>query len=506
MKVTLISPYQDIKAYGLRIISSVLKKSSCKVDLIFLPKSFKDAYSKITLSQLVELSRHSDLIGISLMTNFFDSACHLTDVLKKNTSIPVIWGGVHPTVRPEECLNHADMVCVGEGEEALEELLFKKMSGSSYLDTASIWFRENNRIIKNPIRPLIRNLDNVPFQDYSLDTHYILKDKEIVKVDSAILDSYLKSSYVTMPTRGCPLGCTYCCNNAFNKIHPGENPVRKRSVQNIIDECSAAKSDLPFIRNLVFDDDAFFVYSEEEIANFSEIYARDIGLPLKITGAAPSTITEKKLSLLIKAGLKEVKMGIQTGSEQIKRMYNRRYTNDQVEKAAKALNKFKDDLNIPAYDIILDNPWETERDLIETLIFLSGLPIPYQLTCFSLTFYPGTELYEKAKRDLKLTDDLQEIYHKDYNFYTSRKNYLNRLFFLLSDYAFYGVGISKRVMLFLTNKHIRAYNVHWPVYLSMKILLAFIKLKRIKFIMLGLAEDVRKRRWTVIRGKLYRWL
>ena len=504
MKIVLISPYPDIKSFGLRILSACLKQQGHDVQLIFLPKHFTERYEKKTLNEVVELSKRADLIGISLMTNFFDNAVQITQALRENCCIPILWGGIHPTVRPEECLDYADMVCIGEGEEALMDLANKIKDGKCFYDVQSIWFKDKEKIIKNPLRPL-KELDSIPFQDYSYDNHYILNNELLKKMNPQLLNEFMRGTYVTMPTRGCPFGCAYCCNNTFNKMHANQNPVRKRSIDNLIKECVDIKSRLPFINNIVFDDDAFFIYSLQEINEFCKKYRENIGLPLKITGATPTTLTREKLSFLVGAGLTEIKMGIQSGSERTKKLYSRHHSNMQVERTARIINEFKDKIKVPAYDIILDNPWETDKDLIETLMFLAKLPIPYQLTCFSLAFYPGTELYEKAKNDGIVTDDLQDIYRKDYNFYSARKTYLNKLFFLLSDYAFYGVGISQNIMRLLTNQKIRQIKLHWLLYIFLKMRIFPLKIKRIKFMLYDLFKDIKRGNWTIIRGKIFRW-
>ena len=110
---------------------------------------------------------------------------------------------------------------------------------------------------------------------------------------------------------------------------------------------------------------------------------------MKITGATPTTLTREKLSLLVDAGLIEIKMGIQSGSENMKRMYNRHHSNAQVEKAARIINEFKDKIRVPAYDIILDNPWEVNSDLIETLMFLAKLPVPAPADLFFFDLLSG---------------------------------------------------------------------------------------------------------------------
>ena len=196
---------------------------------------------------------------------------------------------------------------------------------------------------------------------------------------------------MTLPTRGCPFACTFCINNLYLDMYPHQKPIRKRSVDNVIMELQQAKDKIPFIRYIKFDDDAFFIMSLDEISDFSKKYKEHIRMPLIITGATASTLSKEKLVLLVDAGLIEIRMGIQTAGTITKKLYKRPHTNQQIENAVRMINEYKDKLRAK-YDIILDNPWETDQDQIETLMFLSKLPVPYWLTLFSLNFFPGTDI------------------------------------------------------------------------------------------------------------------
>ena len=129
---------------------------------------------------------------------------------------------------------------------------------------------------------------------------------------------------------------------------------------------------------------------------------------------------EKKLSLLKKTGLTTVLMGLQTGSEKINRkIYNRPITNKTFLKAAKLAGKYN--LNC-IYDVILDNPYETEEDIIKTINILLELPKPFQLNIHSLWIYQGTALYNKALED-KIPIGIP---HKK-NMYKYKQNYFSKL-------------------------------------------------------------------------------
>jgi radical SAM superfamily enzyme YgiQ (UPF0313 family) len=248
------------------------------------------------------------------------------------------------------------------------------------------------------------------------------------------------------------------------------------------------KSRCPFIELIKINDDAFLLRTERELMDFAEKYKENVGLPFWVTGAHPLTLTRKKLSILVDAGLVDIRMGIQTGSERTKRLYKRHHSNQQVEEAVRMINEFKNKIKLPAYDIILDNPWETEDDVIETLMLLAKLPTPYALLLFPLQFYPATDLYERAKRDGMITDDPKEVWRISHH--NIKNTYLNRLVLLVYEYAARGDKISTKMMLLLTNRKLRQLRLSWLLYIILD--LRPITIQRLKFFLREGLKNIRK--------------
>lgn len=442
MKITLISPYPDITAFGLRTISAYLKMYGHKIQMIFLPDPYGDdlihgvkRYDDHLLDELIPFCEESDLIGVTLMTNFFDGAVQITGKLKSRSNAPIIWGGVHPTVRPEESLEYADMVCIGDGEEAILELVNKIDKGEDYLDTNNIWIKYDGGIIKNTLRPLARNLDIFPTPDYELDDHHILLDGHIRSLTSERMKFFLergtvseylhKIGYQTMTGRGCPHKCAYCINDTIKNLYQGQGYLRWRSTDHVIEELLWVKEHMPYIGYIWISDDAFFGRPLKSIKEFCDKYKEKIRLPFSVL-ASPLTVTEEKMELLIDAGLVYVQMGIETGSTIIQELFNRKnMTNEKMMTAVRIINKYKEHMFPPSYDFILDVPYETDDDKRESLKFISNIPKPYQIQPFSLVLYPGTKLYHMAKKDGFIDDERKQIYAKSY---TMREpNYFNLL-------------------------------------------------------------------------------
>jgi radical SAM superfamily enzyme YgiQ (UPF0313 family) len=128
-------------------------------------------------------------------------------------------------------------------------------------------------------------------------------------------------------------------------------------------------------------------------------------------------LTEEKLALLIDAGLVVVEIGIQTGSDHTNReIYNRPHiTKKNILSASKILNKFSSENFCPYYHFIIDNPYERNRDFMETIEILKKLPTPFGSGVFSLVFYPGTQMYEMVKKDGVIRDDVMDVYRKNYH-------------------------------------------------------------------------------------------
>lgn len=465
MKITLISPYPDIASLGVRIISSLLKHGGFATQLIFLPNiaaeksrksQFVYLYDQTVVEELIEICSDSHLVGITLMTNYFEGAVQITKALKENLKIPIIWGGIHSTIRPEECLDYADIVCVGEGEYALLELAYKLNKKESYFHIKNLWLKKDGHIIKNPLRPLIQDLDSLPFPDYDLGSHYILEENGIHPMDESLLQRALARgsisrymnlvAYQTMATRGCPHKCTYCCNNTLRKLYYGQRYVRRRSAENVINELLQVKERFPFIEAFWFSDDSFFATSDEEIKRFSQFYKEKVGLPFFCL-CSPATINEKKMAYLVEAGLHCIQMGIQTGSRRVcEEIYHRQISNRQVINAARIINKYQGKILHPLYDFILENDYETEEDVLETLKLLLKLPYPYCLQLFSLVLYPGTELYNRAKEDGIIYDERKQIYRKRYHW--RQGSYLSLMFTLMRHH------FPKPLMQFLINEKV----------------------------------------------------
>ncbi len=423
MDTLLITAQKDLDTIGLKFLHYYLLGQGYDSSLLYLPTYEPGDDIKLKNIHRFIAANRPKLIGISLMSTEYNHVRHLTKYLKDSfQSLPIVWGGIHPTIAPEMCLEYADYACVGEGEKTLTELT-DAVVNSRNRDISlikNLCYKDNGRIKKNNLYPLLDNLDEVPFYDHIPKKAYIQHNKEILSLDRNLYKKYARyegTVYSVMTSRGCPFSCTYCCNNLISRLY-GSKKVRKRSIANVISELKLAAQDNPWIEYINFQDDCFCASSNEYMRAFCESYKKEIHKSF-IIRSIPSYITQQKLGYLKSAGLGWISLGLQSGSDYVcKEIYQRKSLKAEFLAAAKLIKKY----NVAAfYDVILDSPFETDDDRIDTISTLAEIPKPYYTEFFSLSLYIGTELYEKA---LKECPGYMENYmEKDYLSY--KKTLLN---------------------------------------------------------------------------------
>ena len=182
--------------------------------------------------------------------------------------------------------------------------------------------------------------------------------------------------YSTMMSRGCTYSCTYCCNNALRRVYHQEWRVRRRSVPNFIGELQQIVARFPGIRWIKIEDDVFLGHTQM-LREFADLYKPTIGLPLFVTGFQPSMVDEERVSILVDAGMRRARVGIQTGSiRAMREVYRRPTTAVQLARTFDVLHRFSDRMDPPMYDLILDNPWETKEEELDTPVSYTHLTLP----------------------------------------------------------------------------------------------------------------------------------
>lgn len=451
-KITFITPTPpDISAFGVRALSAWLKRNGYSVRCIFLPGGIENLrhsgryryrYSESVENDILEIVKGSDIAAFSFLSQYRDRAIQLTEAVRGKLGIFTVWGGIHAEVHPDDGLKHADAVCISEGETVLEQLMrYLGRDTHKGLPEGAIipgLLTPSQPVPVNPI-PCIDDLDSLPWIDMGPEDHFLLDPvlNQVVPMTMEKMESVVPlmpgpnhstaKVFRTMTSRGCPHHCTYCANRIRAERYPGKHYLRFRSPDHVIGEIRSVIQRFPFIQGIHFFDD---VFSAMPAANLELICRRlkdEIGLPW-YAQVSPSILTRKQLEMFIETGLVFIEMGIQTGSRRIRDMYQRPESNEIILRSAELVHEYRDRLLKTHYHVILDNPWETRQDVRETLNLLTRIPGRFMLCLASLTFYPGTELAERAIRDGFLTDMERQVYRKP--FYIPKGRYLNYLIYL----------------------------------------------------------------------------
>jgi len=466
MKIILISTYAHPVALGLRYISSYLKTAGYEVEMIFM-SSKRDTAEAVfpapAMEAFIDKCRSADLMGMSLMTNSFNRARVLTKALRDSgNKAPIVWGGVHPTVAPDESLEIADMICVGEGEEPMRLLADRLREGRDPRDVPNIGFRAggpfgNMHTIKNPVMPLMDVLDDLPFCDYELHTHWVI-DKGMLKPARPNNLRGTLHRFRIETTRGCPFKCNFCNNTTWQNIYKNKGQwVRKRSNDNVIAELEKAIKCFPGIEEINILDDLFFVRNEEEMRDFAEKYRQKINIPVELD-AHPNLITEGKLAALENVPISLLSMGIQSGSpDTLKNIYGR---NTPIKKIIEGINLLHDRGINAEYHYLINNHYEPDKNIIETMHFVADHHKgPAVLRIFPLMFYPGSPLYERACKDGVIGKRHEAAYNFTYTGKTqfAMHDYLSTWLRIVLHMRNVGIPgwITHRVISLVANRYVR---------------------------------------------------
>ncbi len=289
---------------GICYIASVLEKSGHKVQII-------DAYVEgIKLKDL--LSKISaikpDITGITFTTENRFQAFDLMKGIKKilpNTLICA--GGPHVTLATDDTLTHIkelDFIIRGEGEETIVELADAISEKKSFEHIKGLSYKSNNKIHHNPNRPLIADLNTVPFPAW----HLVPWEKYNFKLDVPGRGELRTANMMT--SRGCPFGCNFC---ASTKVWG--RSCRMRSADNIIKEISLLKEKYNIEALWIFDDT--FTVSKKRVEEFCHKLIEKKWNLSWFCEVRVDTVDRELLTLMKKSGCYSIGFGVESGSQRI---------------------------------------------------------------------------------------------------------------------------------------------------------------------------------------------
>ncbi|OGN96876.1 MAG: hypothetical protein A2Z77_09135, partial [Chloroflexi bacterium RBG_13_51_36] len=358
------------------------------------------------------------LAGIGCYTSETGSAIEITDFIKSNFSIPVIWGGWHPTLFPVQTCEdkNVDAVVIGEGDYSFLKLVQSYEASNKLQDISGIAYKEGNKVIVSEPDSYI-NIEELP------PVRYDLVDLSRYSA-SKLTDYFSRSKNVWLPyqsSRGCPHRCAFCINTVTNN-----NRYRAKTAKKVLEEVQVLieKHGLTHLRII---DDNFFV----DCGRVRDICQGFIENNFNITWDAECRVDyfrdghldDELLELCTKSGLVELTLGCESGSQRILDLMRKDIKVEQIINCVKQCHKHK---IVPRCSFMVGIPSEKKEEILMTAKLINQLKdIAPEMAFGVATFrpYPKSEMCEDLlqKGVFKEPKTLREWATKRYmEYYTER--------------------------------------------------------------------------------------
>ncbi|MCI0503081.1 B12-binding domain-containing radical SAM protein [Candidatus Micrarchaeota archaeon] len=368
---------------GLGYVASYLRKNSPIPVQIRIIDMIAERISPDGLPAILRGEEY-DFVGITSTTVTIRAAIRCAKAARALfPHARIVFGGVHPSILPDEVLSHdfVDFVIRNEGEIPMLELV----SGRPAQEIRNLSYKKDGKVIHNPAQELIKNLDDLPFPAYDL--------MPIRKYYPAVGSYKRLPALSVIATRGCPGQCTFCYK-VFGRT------LRSRSAKNIFDEVAFLHREYG-IREIAFYDDTFTSF-RDNVKEFCSLLMRS---GLKITWSCFSRvdcIDRETLALMKRAGCHQILYGVESADKAI--LQNIRKGID-LERVRAAVRMTKEAGISPRCSFMLGNPGETRETIERTIQF--ALELDPDLAMFNITVpFPGTKMFEWAKQNgLLLTEN-----------------------------------------------------------------------------------------------------
>ena len=449
--VTLVNPHSPrgsvihmpVAVLGLGYLAAVLEKNHYEVDVIDCPalmlsnEQFRSEIRK----------RQPNIVGITSATLTYKSALQMAKIVKETCpNCLTVLGGIHATFWDDKALQecpYLDVVVRREGENTMLELVQKLEAGKSFCDVLGITYRKDGKITRNPDRPYIENLDDIPFP-----ARHLWPMERIRKYEDM---------FYLMTSRGCVYWCEFC-----STVRMHGRKYRVRSPKNVVDELELLHSTYGATK-FTFLDDVFTL----DKARTEEICREIKNRKLKIQWSCGTRVDMVTKELLVKmkdAGCNAVWFGIESGSQDVLDDMHKGISPAQT---MKVLSWVRELGLIPVPNVVLGFPGETKETVWNTVKFAEKVS-PDHICCLDVaTPFPGTPLYElvKEKGWLKVTDfdkydintpifetpwlsmkELKEIREQAFRHFYLRPTYILRMY---AKGGMYGISATRTAVTYL---------------------------------------------------------
>lgn len=393
----LLVAFYNTKALGVRYLEGALRREGYQVRTVFYQGFNSHSPAPTTQRELDLLCREAEkarplLIGLSVMSSMYlDTVNQVVKALRAKCPAPLVCGGAFASLFPDYFLDRGvDYVIRGDGEIPLCALADCLAQGRSLETVPSLSLWQDGEKVHHPMGEVPRDLDGYGIPVVNSPNACFIEKDHLTEGDP----QRLTRRYELVASRGCPFTCSYCSCAPLRRLMPRGTPaVRIRSVESVMEELRAAKAACPRMMMVHFYDE-IFPKTPGWVDDFTAVYAREIGLPFTIW-AHPKTVDGPLLHKLRRVGLTEVIMGIQSGSDRVRRQVFHRYeTREEILRADRLIHQ----AGVPwvSYDFMLRHPFESLEDLKETYFLVKDLQHPFKLQLHGLNFLPGTDIVPMA--------------------------------------------------------------------------------------------------------------
>jgi len=368
---------------GLASLHAVAEKAGHQIETLFLVKEPLERSVELVRAAVKKMD--AQVLGLSIITDNRTSSFRTIEALHNEfPAIRIVLGGVHATVMAEQIITQYPfaVVVLGEGELTFLDLLDAFETARDLSEVAGIAYFDGGKVAKTPPRPLIEDLDSLPFPRHD------------------IFYSTDRMAGQLLTSRGCPYACSFCALDSVSR-----RKVRRHSVKRVVDEIEKILTDHPQTQIITIYDDQFFIDNKRVIEICDEIVRRGIKSSFSCQGRVKPLSREVVLALE-RANFQHVVLGLESGSPEILERCHKKIQIADVERAVKL---FADsDINIQVL-LIIGLPGERMATVMETVDVCKRLQNikyhQYDHKVQDLYVYPGTEIYDIYKAAGKIDDD-----------------------------------------------------------------------------------------------------
>ena len=368
---------------GIASVSAVLKEAGHRTKLYAHYEYHEDE-----LDAVVEEFRPG-LVGFYVTYPQSDLAMQMAARLHRTHGLPVVFGGIWPTLSGEDAIACPDIIGLarGEAEKSFPKLVQKIEEGKPYTKLRGFWFRDNGKVIRNAEPPYVHDLDRLPFPD-----------REIFK-DQPHMNALPYWEFIGV--RGCPVGCTNCFHHSWMRnLHGDTDYVRFKSVDYLEREIRDTIANYPLkVEPCIGFHDPTFTLEREWALDACRVL-KDIGVPWWCNTRA-SHVDEELVHVMYDSGCFEIHIGIESGDPWIRNKVLKKDVQD--DEIVDAFRWCKEAGMLTFGFNMLGLPYETEESMRKT-VELNRRILPDTVFCSVFNPFPGTDLFDLVSEKGWLSD------------------------------------------------------------------------------------------------------